>query len=191
MLIGHYAAFLDANVLHPAFLRALMLWFADARLFRPQWSADVLAEWRRSVERRHPHVETAHWDKAQALFTSHFPDSEVSGYQALINGLQLPDADDRHVLAAAIVGGSNGIITANVRHFPADYVGSFGIEVVHPDDFIVHTIDLDEGQALAACKRHREAMQFSKPSIDRFLQHFEACGLKQSYQRLLRNRELI
>jgi hypothetical protein len=44
MLIGRYSAFLDANVLHPPFLRAALLWFADERLLRPVWSADVLAE---------------------------------------------------------------------------------------------------------------------------------------------------
>ncbi|OJY68684.1 MAG: hypothetical protein BGP16_05465 [Sphingobium sp. 66-54] len=191
MLVGRYSAFLDANVLHPAFLRGLVLWFADARLLRPVWSKHVLEEWRRSVKRRHSDIDDDRLDRLQSLFTGHFPDAEVFGYEPFIDAVELPDEHDRHVLAAAIVGRCNGIVTANLKDFPEDVTGVFGIEVVHPDDFIVNIIDLDENKAVAACKRHREAMSISQPDIETYLQFFERCGLIQARQRLLAHRELI
>lgn len=191
MLVGRYTAFLDANVLHPGFLRAALLWFSDARLLRPVWSKDVLTEWRRSVLRRHSDLTEEQLDRLQATFTKHFPDAQIEGYEPFIQAITLPDADDRHVLAAAIVGRCNGIVTANTKHFPTDVVGNFGIEVVHPDDFIVNIIDLDEKKAVGACKRHREAMSASAPTPDEYLDRFERCGLIQAHQRLLPHKELL
>ena len=191
MLIGRYSAFLDANVLHPAFLRAALLWFADERLLRPVWSADVLAEWRRSIKRRHEDADDAKIDQLQSKFVDHFPDAEVTGYEPFIKGLNLPDPDDRHVLAAAVVGRCNGIITTNLKHFPMETVGVFGMDVVHPDDFVVNVIDLDENRALAALRRHRAAMTQSNPTAEEYLARFERSGLIQSHQRLQNHKELL
>lgn len=191
MLVGRYPAFLDANVLHPAFLRAALLWYADARLLRPMWSEDVMVEWRRSIKRRYADVTDAQLDQLRHIMDEQFPDAEVTGYQSFVEALELPDKDDRHVLAAAIVGRCNGIVTANLKHFPNDVVNKFGIEVVHPDDFIVNIIDLDESKAIAACKRHREAMSKTCPNVEEFLARYEKCGLIQSYQRLLPFKELL
>jgi hypothetical protein len=191
MLIGRYSAFLDANVLHPAFLRGALLWFAEELLFRPAWSAAVLEEWQRSLLRRLPDLTAEKLDLVQAQMTKAFPDAEIFGFEKITEALDLPDVDDRHVLAAAIVGKSHGIITANLKHFPADKVSPFGIEVVHPDDFIVNIVDLHPARALAACKRHRAAMSKSMPSPDEYLQRFVACGLVQAHARLAGNKDLL
>jgi hypothetical protein len=61
------------------------------------------------------------------------PGALVSGHEALIDGLVLPDPDDRHVLAAAIRCHASVILTFNERDFPADVLGSFGLEAQHPD----------------------------------------------------------
>lgn len=191
MLIGRYHALLDANVLHPAFVRAAMLWFADERLFRPAWSPTILAEWRRSVRRRHPDLTDERVDAWQAIMTEQFPDAEITGYEPIVDGLNLPDADDRHVLAAAIVGKCQGIITTNLKHFPPDAVAPFCFEIVHPDDFIVNIIDLDPVRALTACRRHRESMASTKPTPDQFLERFAVAGLVQSHARLSANKDLL
>jgi hypothetical protein len=46
------------------------------------------------------------------------PKSLVSGYEARIPQLSLPDTDDRHVLAAAIEAGATVIVTFNLSDFP-------------------------------------------------------------------------
>lgn len=191
MLIGRYHALLDANVLHPAFVRAAMLWFADERLFRPAWSPTILEEWRRSVKRRHPDLTDERVNVWQQLMVEQFPDAEITGYEPLINALNLPDPDDRHVLAAAIVGKCQGIITTNRKHFPLSAITPFAMEVVHPDDFIVNIIDIDPVRALTACRRHRQAMAATNPSPDQFLERFAAAGLVQAHARLSTNKELL
>lgn len=191
MLVGRYSALLDANVLHPAFLRGALLWFADARLLRPVWSEDILEEWRRSVMRRHKDVDEGKLGELQETFTSQFPDAQVYNYRPFIDVLDLPDEKDRHVLAAAIVGRCNGIVTANLKDFPEKTLEMYGIEAVHPDEFIVNIIDLDQDKALAASKRHREAMSKTTPTVEEFLDRYEQAGLIQAHQRLSKHKELL
>ena len=191
MLVGRYSALMDANVLHPAFLRSAMLWFASERLFRPVWSADILVEWRRSLKRRHSDISEKKLDQLQAMMCDQFPDAIVEGYQPIASILDLPDPDDRHVLAAAIVGKCQGIITANLKHFPADKVAPYQMEVIHPDDFIVNIIDIDRTKALTACRHHRAAMTVSKPSQEEYLERFKIAGLVQAHARLSEKKELL
>jgi predicted nucleic acid-binding protein len=184
MLIGRYPALLDANVLHPAFVRSALLWFADERLFLPCWSADILREWQESVRRRFPDATDTMFQRQIDAMSDAFPDAEIDGYEHLIGCLDLADERDRHVLAAAIVGRCSGIVTANVRHFPSEISERYQIEIVHPDDFIVNIIDLDEGRALAACRQHRAAMSASKPNATEYLERYKAAGLIQAHGRL-------
>src|SRR5882762_11705405 len=73
------------------------------------------------------------------LMDLHAADALVTGYEDLIEGLELPDPDDRHVLAAAIRAGAHVIVTANLRDFPAKILGQFGIEPQHPDEFVLQS----------------------------------------------------
>lgn len=70
-----------------------------------------------------------------------FPDASVAGYGGLIDGLGC-DPKDRHVLAAAIHGGCQLIVTFNTKDFPPETVEGFGITVVHPQDFLLDQLDL-------------------------------------------------
>ena len=71
-----------------------------------------------------------------------FNDAMVTGWQELEPGVLLPDEDDRHVVAAAVQGGAQGIITANAKDFPAAALEPLGLEAVHPDDFLLDQLDL-------------------------------------------------
>lgn len=73
-------------------------------------------------------------------------DCIVTGYDDLVEGLTLSDPDDRHVLAAAIRGQAAVIVTFNLDDYPSDYLAQFGIEAQHPDEFIMHQIDLSPGR---------------------------------------------
>jgi hypothetical protein len=58
------------------------------------------------------------------------PDCLVTGHEHLIDGLDLPDRDDRHVLAAAIHAGAQTIVTANLKDFPSVALAPYGLEAV-------------------------------------------------------------
>ena len=72
-----------------------------------------------------------------------FPVASVTGYDDIITSLTLPDPDDRHVLAAAVVGGADAIVTANLRDFPDQTLAQFNIVATHPDDFLLDQSDLE------------------------------------------------
>ena len=77
-------------------------------------------------------------------------DCLVTGYEPLIDGLKLPDPDDRHVLAAAIKVSAQVIVTTNLKHFPAAYLGEWDMEARSPDDFVLDQINID-GRVVFSC----------------------------------------
>jgi predicted nucleic acid-binding protein len=111
-------AVFDACVLYPAQLRSLLMYLALTDLFRAKWSADIHAEWMRSVQRDHPDLTREQIERIRDLMDAHVRDSLVTGYEPLIPTLTLPDPDDRHVLAAAIRSGADVIVTYNLWRLP-------------------------------------------------------------------------
>jgi hypothetical protein len=129
-----YSAVLDACVLVPIALADTLLRIAEKGLYRPLWSDRILTEAQAATEEIHPGIDTG---KRFAQMREAFDDALVSGWEELEGGLSLPDEDDRHVLAVAIRGGAQGIITANAKDFPAAALEPLGLEAVHPDDFLL------------------------------------------------------
>src|ERR1019366_2112664 len=114
----------------------------------------------------------------------HAVDALLTGYQDLIPGLQLPDPDDRHVLAAAIRGHADVIVTMNLRDFPADTIGPFGIDAQHPDEFILYFFDLAPGLVVAGAENHRQSMQNPPKTVSEYLETLEWQGLTQTVSTL-------
>jgi hypothetical protein len=104
----------------------------------------------------------------------------VTGYENLIDGLDLPDPDDRHVLAAAIRGRADVIVTANLKDFPAESLAPFGIDAQHPDEFILHLLDLAPGKVSGAARDHRQSLKNPPKTIEEYLDTLEAQGLTQT-----------
>src|ERR1019366_8945359 len=102
--------FYDANVLYPAELRNLPMHLAMTGRFRARWSDGVHEEWITALLRNRPDLSRAKLDRTRMLMDKHAADALVTGYEDLIEGLQLPDLDERHVLAAAIRGRADGIV---------------------------------------------------------------------------------
>jgi len=126
--------FLDTCVLFPPRLRALLLGLADRNLFAPVWSAGVAAEWAHLCARRDPEAAAA-LPALLARMAGRWPDNTAPRGTPEI--LDLPDANDAHVLAAAIAGRAPIIVTLNLRDFPARSLGVYGIRAEHPDSFVL------------------------------------------------------
>lgn len=152
---ARYTAVLDANVLYPALLRDLLLSLAHADLYSAKWTEHIKAEWTRSLLKDRPNMAAQIAAAAEAM-ESAIPDCLVTGYEHLISGLHLPDPDDRHVLAAAITGHADAIITWNEKDFPRAVLDPFGVELQTPDEFVLNQIMLRGAVALSAIKGMRE-----------------------------------
>ena len=160
---SRYTAVLDANVLYPALLRDVLLSLAHADLYSAKWSAHIREEWMRSLLRDRPGMEAQIAAAAQAMEEA-IPDCLVCGYEHLIDGLKMPDPGDRHVMAAAIAGHADAIVTWNGKDFPQDLLDPFGIEIQTPDEFVLNQLMLDKVTALAALRRMRE--RWARPQYD-------------------------
>lgn len=99
-----------------------------------------------------------------ALMDKAIPDALVTGYEDLCSGLDLPDPNDRYVLAAAIRSKAEVIVTFNLKDFSAHVLAAYDIEPMHPDDFISDLWDLDQAAVLAVAQKQRRSL--ARPSMD-------------------------
>ncbi len=149
-----FVVVLDANVFFPFRVRDALLRLAEAGLFRARWSEDIVREWRDNLLKLKPPLADSVDSQISAMRTA-FPESWVEGYETLIDGLRLPDEDDRHVLAAAIRAGAEHIITENLKDFPVASLEPFGIEAVSADDFLSSTFELYPAEGVATLRAMR------------------------------------
>src|ERR1700744_2798665 len=112
-------AFIDSNVFYGARLRSLVRFLAQTGLFRPRWSDDVHREWISNLLEHRPDLKASDLDRTRALMDAAVPDGIVDNSAHLIDALDLPDPDDRHVLAAAIKCSAGLIVSFNEKDFPA------------------------------------------------------------------------
>ncbi|SEF54068.1 Predicted nucleic acid-binding protein, contains PIN domain [Nonomuraea solani] len=129
-----YSVVLDTRVLYPAYLRDTLLRLAEAGLFRPLWSADILDELDRNLIRAGIPAQVVRRLVAEMRLA--FEDAEVIGYQPLIPTVTC-DEKDRHVLAAGVCVGANALVTFNAKDFPADSREPYDIELLTPDIFLL------------------------------------------------------
>jgi hypothetical protein len=181
--VANFTAIYDACVLYPAPLRDLLMHLALTDLFRAKWTDAIHDEWIRSVLEDRADLTREQLERTRALMNLHVRDCLVTNYEDLIPSLTLPDPDDRHILAAAIRGRADMIVTFNLADFPPDVLAGYGIEAQHPDDFIVHLLDLAPGPVCAAVKRQRESLHNPPKSAGELLATFESQGLPQTVAR--------
>lgn len=143
--MSQLAALLDANAVYPAPMRDLFLQLAKADIFWAKWTADIHREWIVALLRNHPRRERALLERTRDLMNQATRDCLITGYETLIPTPNLPDKDDRNVLAAAIVGRCDVIVTQNLKHFPDEALEPFGIEAQHPDEFLCNHLNLAPG----------------------------------------------
>lgn len=159
-----FTAFLDACVLLPVSLADTLLRSAEADLYRPAWSARVEGEVRRAFESVHREVDPSRIDHRVRAADRQFPDASIAGFEALEVGIVLPDPNDRHVVAAAILAHADAIVTANLSDFPADVLDAFGLHAVGPDDFLLDLLELAEDEMTRIIRE--QAAATSRPSLD-------------------------
>ncbi|MFB7517572.1 putative toxin-antitoxin system toxin component, PIN family [Streptomyces sp. NPDC056144] len=166
---------LDTCVLYPNYLRDTLLRLTEAELYEPLWSADILEELRRNI------AERIGEGKAKRLVESlerTFPDSSVTEYASLIPVMG-NEPKDRHVLAAAVRGQAQAVVTVNLRDFPQAAADPYDIEILHPDDFLLDILDLAPVMVLAVLRRQVASYQRDPRDLHGLLDRLSAGGAPQ------------
>jgi predicted nucleic acid-binding protein len=143
-----YSVVLDACVLYPASLRDTLLRFAHAEFYDVLWSARILDEAERNlIDDGRVSAEGAH--RLRSKMAEAFDGACVGA--ATIAGLESAmtnDPKDRHVLAAAVASQAQAVITMNLKDFPEAASALYGIEILHPDEFLMVLYGLDSELAV-------------------------------------------
>ena len=147
-------ALLDANVLYPTVLREILVGAARAGLYQPLWSPRILEEWARATVKLGPGAEAVARGEVAAL-TAAFPRAAVAPKDALAARLWLPDPNDIHVLAAAITGGADLIVTFNAADFPRHILEEEGLVRLDPDQFLLSIHGRAPGEIARVCEAVR------------------------------------
>ena len=175
---------LDACVLYPAPLRDLLLSLAAAEIYRAKWSQQIHDEWTRNLIANRPDLDPQRLASTCTRMNAAVPDSLVTGYEDFIESLELPDPDDRHVLAVAIRSDADAIITFNQRDFDETVLTKFDLYTEHPDEFISKMISLYTPRVISAVRDMRLRLRNPAKDVDDFLGTLHQQGLPQTVSKL-------
>lgn len=181
-----FTVVLDACTLLPMLARDVLLTLAAHEFFSPKWSARIRDEWTRNllaqIQERSPDDDAQkRVDRIVAAMTAAFPDADVDVELVELPALEPVDAKDRHVVATAIAAHADTIVTFNVKDFAAEHLKEqLQIEVIHPDDFIMDLIDLNEKRAVAAFRELRARKKNPPWTVDEIVRRLQAAGLVQA-----------
>lgn len=167
-------------MLYPAPVRDLLLEMAAASLFRAKWSNEIHDEWIRNLLANRTDLTAEKLERTRAFMDSAVLDCLVEGHMDLVSSLELPDPDDRHVLAAAIHCGADAIVTFNLKDFPPPIAAQYQIEVLHPDDFVRFQFDFDNARVIVAAERVRARLKNPEISADEYLDILARQGLTKT-----------
>ncbi|MCU7551593.1 PIN domain-containing protein [Chitinophagaceae bacterium LB-8] len=182
---GRFTALLDANVLYPAPLRDYLLHLASLDLFKPKWTSEIHDEWIRNLLAKRTDLKRASLEKAKEAMDAAFPDANIVNYEDLISGVVLRDEGDKHVLAAAIRGNVDVIVTFNLKDFPSKYLNKYDVDAQHPDEFVSNLINLDKVKCQKALSNQVKSLKNPPKTQVEVLEALKNCGLENSVVQLI------
>jgi len=160
-------------------------------LFRAKWTNEIHEEWIRNVLEERPDLTRDQLERTRDLMNEHVLDCVVENYEGLIPSLELPDQKDRHVLAAAIRGKADVIVTFNLKDFPDEELNKYDIEPQHPDEFIHNLFDLDSNAVVDAVKRQRASLKNPPIEVAQFLSTLQKQHLAKTVDELRNYSDVI
>lgn len=182
---------IDANVLVSMTLTDLIIEGAYRGLFAAHWTDDIHREWIRAVRQMYPTLAVEKLERRRKAMDKHGRDALLSDYEPLVSSLELPDPGDRHILAAAIHGACDAIVTFNLKHFPAAALGAHGITPVHPDAFLLAALTEQQPEFLAAVKACRTRLINPPKTAGVYLAQIARAGAPLLAARLSPYKQLI
>ena len=157
--MANFTVVYDACVLYPAPLRDLIMYLALTDLYSAKWPDDIHNEWIRNVLKDRPDLKKEQLVRTRDLMDENIRDCLVDDYHSIIPTLNLPDENDRHILAVAIRSAASIIVTYNLKDFPKEDLDQYTVEALHPDNFVMHLIDLNPGIVCSYVKSIERALR--------------------------------
>lgn len=174
-------AIADTDILYPPGLRDILLQVAEYELYQLKWSSDIRRELKNTFVRLRPDLDPERFEKyTLAQMDVFFREALVTGYERRIKDLTGVHEKDRHVLAAAIQGSCDVILTHNLKHFPADALASHGIVAQKPDDFLVPILLANPDEFSAAAREHRTRLTKPPYDVEAYLTKLARDGLRKT-----------
>jgi predicted nucleic acid-binding protein len=170
----------DANVLYPNTLRDLLIRIAQGGLVQAKWTEEILDEVFRNLKENRPELDSAKLERTRELMNFSVRDCLVTGYQPLIEILDLPDPGDRHVLAAAIKARAQVIVTDNLKDFPAGKLAAWNVEAKDADAFVLDQIGLRKSLVYGAVQQIADSRHKPPMIVGDVLAELEHNGLLES-----------
>ena len=168
-----------------------MIELAAAGLYRARWTQKIEDEWVTAICQNRRDLDPKRLRHTADLMNSVVPDCMIKGFEFLSERLTLPDADDRHVLAAAIRGKADAIVTYNLKDFPAATLDQYDIEPLHPDDFLIYQFGIDVAAVLGGARSCRVRLRRPPLAVREYLDALTTLRLPQLVMELSRYSALI
>jgi PIN domain-containing protein len=162
-------AVFDACILYPFHLRNIVVQAAVDRLVEARWTDEIHDEWIRNLVASTPAIPIQRLRITQRLMNDALPTATVSGYKDHIQAVNLPDPDDRHVVAAGIAAGASVILTWNLRHFPVKELKKFGLRKETPDAFLADLYDKIPDLTIGSLAHARQNLSKTRVSASHFI----------------------
>lgn len=141
-----FPVFFDTCALFGGTLNDTFLRLAERGAYRVLWSEGVLEELERNLSRR---VDPGAASRRVSAMRAAFPDASVRDFDDLVPAMSC-DPKDRHVLAAALRGQAEILVTFNINDFPPSSLQPHAVAVVHPDEFLLDQLDLHPAEVALA-----------------------------------------
>ncbi len=190
--MAKFSVVFDACVLQPAPLRDALLRLALADLYKANWTHMIHEDWiNDALISDRDSLDERMLRKVSQLMDSEIRDCLVTGFEHLIDGLNLPSLRERHVLAAAIRCSADAVITKNADRFPQEILDIYAIETIHPDDFIYLQIDMEPARCCHVFNQQRTALKAPELNVDSFLNTLLQQELPQTVSKLKEYQQLL
>ncbi|MGY2896922.1 PIN domain-containing protein [Deinococcus sp. UYEF24] len=173
----------DASVLYPSLIRNLLMHLAVGGLVSARWTVQIHDEWTRNLLADRADLTPERLARTRRFMDQAVPDALVGGYEDLILGLDLPDADDRHVLAAAITARAEMIVTFNLKHFPVAALEPRHLQALTPDLLLCRLLDHDAQATETVLESLRRSLRHPAYTPQALLACLEQVGLPVHHPR--------
>lgn len=167
---------IDACVLYDAAVRDLLLRLAFAGLVEPIWSERILDECFTALARNRTDLAGDQLKRLRAAMGRAYPGAS---FPAAVVAIELPDADDVHVIGTALAGRAGVIVTNNLADFPATALDPLGVRAQHPDALAQAILKADPETVLGVLADHARALRRPPTTVERLLSTLEVRGLRR------------